>query len=75
MKIEKNRHLIILDALTKASESMTAEQLALLSRSSVRTVKNDLKLLNRQLEGEQKNTSCFNKVLPDAQMLKSINDW
>ena len=52
MKIEKNRHLMILDGLMKANGPVTAEQLAFLADSSVRTVKADLPYLSEMLEKE-----------------------
>ena len=52
MKIEKNRHLLILDALFSNESKITAEKLALISRSSVRTIKSDLVYLKKQLAEE-----------------------
>ena len=53
MKIEKNRHLLILDALIQSDKALTAEKLAILSRSSVRTVKSDILHLNKLLDEEK----------------------
>ncbi|MCR4855976.1 MAG: helix-turn-helix domain-containing protein [Erysipelotrichaceae bacterium] len=53
MKIEKNRHLQILDGLMKADAAITAKQLAFLSDSSVRTVKDDIALLSASMEEEK----------------------
>ncbi len=62
MKIEKNRHLMILDGLMKASAPITAEQLAFLADSSVRTVKEDIPYLNRMLEKENIARICSYKA-------------
>ena len=51
MIIEKNRHLIILKNLLN-EDFITSEKLALLSFSSVRTIKNDLQYLKEMLEKE-----------------------
>ena len=53
MKLEKNRHMVILDTLIHADKAVTAEQLAKVSRSSVRTVKNDIVYLNSVLQREK----------------------
>ena len=53
MKIEKNRHMLILYHLTRAEETLTAEVLARLSKSSIRSVKNDIVFLNAELEKEK----------------------
>ncbi|MBP5278842.1 MAG: helix-turn-helix domain-containing protein [Erysipelotrichaceae bacterium] len=52
MKIEKNRHLMILDGLMKADSEITAEKLADISDSSIRTVKQDIIYLNESLKKE-----------------------
>ena len=39
MKIEKNRHMMIMYSLVHAAEPLTAKQLGEASRASVRTVK------------------------------------
>ena len=52
MKIEKNRHLMVLKGLMEADAEITAEKLALLSDSSVRTVKQDIGYLNDSLRKE-----------------------
>ncbi|MBO7697399.1 MAG: helix-turn-helix domain-containing protein, partial [Erysipelotrichaceae bacterium] len=52
MKIEKNRHLMILDGLMKADSEITAEKLADISDSSIRTVKQDIIYLNENLKKE-----------------------
>jgi len=53
MKIEKNRHLLILDGLLQSDGPITAQQLAFLSDSSTRTVKQDIPLLSLQMEKEK----------------------
>ena len=53
MKIEKNRHLLLLDGLLQSDGPITAEQLAFLSDSSTRTVKQDIPLLSSQMEKEK----------------------
>lgn len=53
MKIEKNRHLLILDALIQSDRALTAEKLAVLSRSSIRTIKSDIVYLNKLLNEEK----------------------
>ena len=73
MNIEKNRHLIILDALTRSHEPITAEQLALLSRSSVRTVKNDLAMLKKQLADEE--TATIESYKSKGYLIKPIHEW
>ena len=50
MVIEKNRHMKELIELFHAEEPVTAEQLALSTDSSVRTIKNDVKYLNEELK-------------------------
>ena len=52
MVIEKNRHMKELIELFHAEEPVTAEQLALSTDSSVRTIKNDVKYLNEELKEE-----------------------
>ena len=52
MKIEKNRHMNELIELFNATEPVTAQQLALSTDSSVRTIKNDVKYLNEELKEE-----------------------
>ena len=52
MKIEKNRHLMILDGLMKADRELTAKQLAVISDSSIRTIKQDIIYLNECLKKE-----------------------
>ena len=52
MIVEKNRHLIILKNLID-EENVTSEKLALLSFSSVRTIKSDLLYLKEILEKEK----------------------
>ena len=52
MIVEKNRHLIILKNLLD-EENVTSEKLALLSFSSVRTIKSDLLYLKEILEKEK----------------------
>lgn len=52
MKIDKSRHLLILEALIQENKAITAEKLALLSRSSVRTIKNDIAELKKDLLNE-----------------------
>ena len=52
MKIEKNRHLMVLKGLMEADAEITAEKLALLSDSSVRTVKQDINYLGDSLRKE-----------------------
>lgn len=52
MRIDKNRHMIILHTLNHADEPVTAEQLAHLSMSSLRTVKSDVAYLSSVLEKE-----------------------
>ena len=49
MKIEKNRQMLIMYNLVHASGPVTAEELAVLSMSSVRTVKSDIVFLNESL--------------------------
>ena len=49
MKIEKNRHLIILHTLANTDEAVTSDVLANLSLSSLRTIKNDINYLNNNL--------------------------
>ncbi|MBQ1522574.1 MAG: HTH domain-containing protein [Erysipelotrichaceae bacterium] len=49
MKIEKNRHMLIMYNLIEANHPLTAEELGVLSMSSVRTVKSDIVMLNREL--------------------------
>ena len=49
MIIEKNRHMILMYNLVHASGPLTAEELADLTMSSVRTVKSDVVALNQQL--------------------------
>ena len=49
MKIEKNRHMMIMYNLVHATGPLTAEELGDLSRSSVRTVKSDIAYLNEEL--------------------------
>lgn len=46
MKIEKNRHIIIFKTLIEANEPVTAETLAKLTKSSLRTIKNDISHLD-----------------------------
>ncbi len=49
MKIEKNRHMMIMYSLVHAPGPLTAQQLGELSKASVRTVKSDVAYLNREL--------------------------
>ena len=73
MNIEKNRHLIILDRLTKASKPVTAEQLADLSRSSIRTIKSDVNLLREQLEKEE--IATIDSFKAKGYMINPIHEW
>lgn len=57
MRIEKNRHLIILDALIKnTNEYISSESLAHITTASIRTVKSDISFLNSELE---EDGSCY----------------
>lgn len=49
MKIEKNRHMMIMYNLVHAPGPLTAQQLGELSKASVRTVKSDVAYLNKEL--------------------------
>ncbi|MBQ1342422.1 MAG: HTH domain-containing protein, partial [Erysipelotrichaceae bacterium] len=49
MKIEKNRHMMIMYSLVHAAGPLTAEQIGEASRASVRTVKSDIAYLNKEL--------------------------
>ncbi len=52
MKLEKYRHIQILNALIEADRELTADSLAKISKSSLRTVKNDIVFLNGLCEAE-----------------------
>ena len=52
MKIEKYRHIIILRTLIKAKEPVTANTLAKLTNSSLRTIKSDIAHLNALCDEE-----------------------
>ena len=49
MKIEKNRHMMIMYSPVHAAGPLTAEQIGEASRASVRTVKSDIAYLNKEL--------------------------
>ncbi len=46
MRLEKYRHIMILNALCKADAALTAEELSELTKSSLRTIKSDIVELN-----------------------------
>ncbi|MBR4471931.1 MAG: HTH domain-containing protein [Erysipelotrichaceae bacterium] len=53
MKIEKNRHIIIFKTLIEGNDPVTAETLAKLTKSSLRTIKNDIAHLDSQCVKEE----------------------
>ena len=79
MKIEKNRHMKELIELFHAEESGTAEQLALSTDSSVRTIKNDVKYLNEELQQSDGCEICSHKgkgystVIHDEQKTEALH--
>ncbi len=52
IKIEKNRHMILLNCLLHTRISMTSDQLAEMVHVSSRTIKNDIAELNDRLLAE-----------------------
>ena len=52
MKIEKYRHIIIFRTLMQADEPVTAEALAKLTKSSLRTIKSDIAHLDALCQEE-----------------------
>lgn len=79
MKIEKNRHMEELIELLHAGEPVTAEQLALSTDSSVRTIKNDVKYLNEELQQSDGCEICSHKgkgystVIHDEQKTEALH--
>ncbi len=73
MKIEKNRHLMILDGLIKANAPTTAEQLAFLADSSIRTIKEDIPYLSEMLEKENIARIRSYKASHMARMMRSCS--
>ena len=71
MKIEKNRHLIILDALFNADVPISSEKFAFMTRSSVRTIKSDIAKLKTQLEKE--NTARLISLKGKGYVLEAID--
>ena len=72
MKIEKNRHLMILDGLMKADQEITAEKLALLSDSSIRTIKQDIIYLNENLKKE--NIASIRSLKAKGYVLEPLDE-
>ena len=72
MKLEKNRHMMILKTLISAEEAVTAEQLAKVSGSSVRTVKNDIAYLNSALKRE--NSAAIVSLKAKGYVIRSLED-
>ena len=72
MRIDKNRHMIILHTLNHADEPVTAEQLAHLSMSSLRTVKSDIAYLSSVLEKE--NTARIVSYKAKGYKIEPIDD-
>ncbi|MBR3352946.1 MAG: HTH domain-containing protein, partial [Erysipelotrichaceae bacterium] len=59
--------------MTKASKPVTAEQLADLSRSSIRTIKSDVNLLREQLEKEE--IATIDSFKAKGYMINPIHEW
>ena len=88
MKLEKYRHIIIMKTLLEAKEPLTAAYLATASKSSIRTVKNDIVYLNGLCKKEKAlridsykakgykiniiNEERYRKVLEDVTVLFSL---
>ena len=71
MKIEKNRHLMILKGLMDTKPEITAEKLALLSDTSIRTVKQDISYLNNSLKKE--NIALIRSLKAKGYVLEPID--
>ena len=71
MKLEKNRHMIILRTLINADEAVTAEHLARVSGSSVRTIKNDIVYLNGVLKRE--NSAVIVPLKAKGYVIKALD--
>ena len=71
MKIEKNRHLMILDGLMKTDSEITAEKLALVADSSIRTIKQDIVYLNDSLKKE--GIACIRSLKAKGYLLEVLD--